>query len=246
MTTDIHTLAGAYALDAVDDIERAAFARHLAACESCAQEIAELRETVARLSSDTVEVPPPSLKPAVLTAITRTRQLPPGHATEPASGGRNRWRTWTASAAAAIVLVAGGLAGGYAIERHRSAPDRAAAAAAEAQTKRINAVLAAPDAKLVAQTLPAGGTVTVVVSDRLNQGVAILNDMPELPAGKTYQLWVMHGTNATSVGVMADGSRAGYVPFGDVRGPATQFGVTQEISGGSTTPHTPVVVALPI
>ncbi len=33
--SDIHHLTGAYALDAVDDIERARFEQHLAECEDC-------------------------------------------------------------------------------------------------------------------------------------------------------------------------------------------------------------------
>ena len=33
---EIHTLVGAGALDAVDDLERASFDRHLADCETCA------------------------------------------------------------------------------------------------------------------------------------------------------------------------------------------------------------------
>ena len=40
---EIHTLAGAYALDALTEIERAGFARHLAECSVCATEVAELR-----------------------------------------------------------------------------------------------------------------------------------------------------------------------------------------------------------
>ena len=47
--SDIHSLSGAYALDAVDDLERAAFERHLRECEACALEVGELRETVSRL-----------------------------------------------------------------------------------------------------------------------------------------------------------------------------------------------------
>ena len=43
--TDVHALSGAYAVDALDDIERAAFERHLAACAECRAEVASLRET---------------------------------------------------------------------------------------------------------------------------------------------------------------------------------------------------------
>jgi anti-sigma factor RsiW len=41
---DIHALSGAYALDALEDLERAAFRRHLAQCPACTVEVAELRD----------------------------------------------------------------------------------------------------------------------------------------------------------------------------------------------------------
>ena len=48
-----HTLAGAYALDAIDGPDRARFERHLARCLACAAELRELREAAARLAAAT-------------------------------------------------------------------------------------------------------------------------------------------------------------------------------------------------
>ena len=39
-----HTLAGAYALDALTEPDRVRFERHLAGCEACRQEAGSLRE----------------------------------------------------------------------------------------------------------------------------------------------------------------------------------------------------------
>ena len=64
--TDIHTLAGAYALHAVDDLDRARFERHLAECPSCAAEVAELNDAMAAFSDATSEAPPAGLRAAVL------------------------------------------------------------------------------------------------------------------------------------------------------------------------------------
>ncbi|EOD68417.1 zf-HC2 domain-containing protein, partial [Amycolatopsis vancoresmycina] len=61
MTAELHTLTGAYALDAVSDVERAEFERHLGACAACRQEVAELRATGARLGVAASADPPPSL-----------------------------------------------------------------------------------------------------------------------------------------------------------------------------------------
>ena len=70
--TEIHTLAGAYALDALTEIERAAFARHVAECETCAVEVAELSETASRLSVAAWAAPPPGLRESVLREVAQT------------------------------------------------------------------------------------------------------------------------------------------------------------------------------
>ena len=67
--SDIHSLSGAYALDAVDDIERAAFERHLRECQSCSLEVLELRETVGRLADTVAVEPPASLRASVLSTV---------------------------------------------------------------------------------------------------------------------------------------------------------------------------------
>ena len=48
---DPHTLAGAYAMDAVTDDDRARFEQHLADCETCLAELRGMRETTARLAA---------------------------------------------------------------------------------------------------------------------------------------------------------------------------------------------------
>ena len=73
---DIHALGGAYALDAVDDLERVAFERHLAECGTCVLEVAEYRETASRLAEGACSVPPPRMREQVLARAAATRQLP--------------------------------------------------------------------------------------------------------------------------------------------------------------------------
>ena len=53
---DAHTLAGAYAMDAISAPDRERFERHLAGCEECAQEIASLREATAVLGAAVPEL----------------------------------------------------------------------------------------------------------------------------------------------------------------------------------------------
>ena len=70
--TDIHTLSGAYALDAMDDLDRARFNHHLDECPACAAEVAELTETMAALTEATAEAPPIGLRSAVLDRVSTT------------------------------------------------------------------------------------------------------------------------------------------------------------------------------
>ena len=72
-----HTLAGAYALDALTRADRARFECHLARCQQCAAEISGLRETTARLAVAAAAEPPAGLIQRAVAAAARTRQLPP-------------------------------------------------------------------------------------------------------------------------------------------------------------------------
>ena len=74
---DEHTLAGAYAMDAISAPDRDRFERHLAGCEECAREVASLREATAVLGSAAAEPLPAGLKERVMAAAAVTRQQPP-------------------------------------------------------------------------------------------------------------------------------------------------------------------------
>ena len=106
---DAHALSGAYAVDALDDLERAKFERHLSECQDCQAEVASLREAAGQLADTTAVAPPPSLRDSVLAGITTVRPLPPlVPETEPRRAGR-RFRVLVA-AAAAVVAIGGGVA----------------------------------------------------------------------------------------------------------------------------------------
>ncbi|HET8987468.1 MAG TPA: anti-sigma factor [Humibacillus sp.] len=77
MSDDIHALSGAYAVDALDDVERAQFEQHLAGCSACQAEVASLIAAATSLSSLSDVTPPPSLRDRVLQGITTVRPLPP-------------------------------------------------------------------------------------------------------------------------------------------------------------------------
>jgi anti-sigma-K factor RskA len=245
MTTDIHTLAGAYALDALTDIERAEFARHVADCQSCEQELAELRATVGRLADATSRTPPPGMKESVLATVAQTPQLPPGRSRdmERRRVGRG-WRGWAAAAAAAAVFAAGGVAIGYAVADARVNDAQRVATAAAQDNARINSVLLAGDAQVHSQRV-GNGQVTVVVSPGRDEGVALLSNMPAPAANKVYELWLIHSTKPVPAGVMTPGERSGTAFLTNVKG-ATAFAITEEAPGGTQTPTLPLVTSLTI
>src|SRR5262249_27247548 len=115
--TDIHTLAGAYALHAIDDLERARFDRHLAECPSCAAEVAELTAAMAALSAATAETPPPGLRAAVLARSAVTPQIQRAERSQtfrlPAVRGRR-----LVAAAATLIALGGAGAVGYQVASH--------------------------------------------------------------------------------------------------------------------------------
>ncbi|WP_432833849.1 anti-sigma factor [Dactylosporangium sp. CA-092794] len=223
-TVDIHALAGAYALDAVDDLERAAFDRHLRDCPSCAAEVAELRETAAWLAQPVAEAPPARLRESVLEQIARTPQeRARPNAAAPGRAGRNRLRRWAVSAAAAVVLVAGASVGTWAVVQQRYASDNA----------QVDAVLAAADARLVSASMR-GGRVTVVVSPSRNAAVAVLDGLSAPGDGKIYQLWMI-GTTPRDVGKTPSGTGRFFI-----RGVDPVFGLSLEPAGGSKEPTNPV------
>jgi anti-sigma factor RsiW len=69
-----HTLAGAYALDALTQADRARFERHLARCEQCAREVSGLAEATAALAAAAAAEPAAGLTQRALAAAARTRQ----------------------------------------------------------------------------------------------------------------------------------------------------------------------------
>lgn len=240
---DIHALGAAYALDAVDDLERAAFDRHVAECETCAIEVAEFRETVTRLADGTWSVPPPRMRADVLARAAVTPQLSPLDRRRGALSSVSRWRRLAAGCAIVGVLGVGAAATTYAVQEQRLADQRVATATAQQRADRIQAVLAAPDASLRTGTLTGGGRVSVVVSDSADAAVVVLADAPSPGPRRAYQLWTVRGQTPVSVGLLAPGQSAATELVDGVRG-RDAFAVSLEPAGGSPAPTTTPLVGI--
>ena len=178
--SDSHALSGAYAVDALDDIERAAFERHLAGCEDCRAEVASLREAAAMLAETTAAEPPAELRDRVLAGISSVRPLPPEIAPAAAPRRRRSPRFLVAAAAAVVMLGAGTVAWQQPWSDDSS----------QSQLSAADRVLQASDAKSTALDFPGGASAKVVHSDSLGEAVIVTQDMPAPPTGKVYQLWL--------------------------------------------------------
>lgn len=236
MTADLHTLSGAYAADALDPAERAQFERHLAACESCQQEVRELQATTAKLATASAEAPPSSLKASVMAEIDQTRQEgPPATAADPAGRPSRRpfegWsRRLVGVAAAALAVAVVGL-GVTVLELNNRLDD------AQTTSEQLQDLLAAPDTQTVTVNGPEGVVGRVLVSRA--EGLAVLHatGMAVPPADSDYQLWLIRGDEFVPAGILAvdeDGTVTHAVRGGIASVEA--LGVTVEPDGGSPQP----------
>ncbi|MFI6543080.1 anti-sigma factor domain-containing protein [Streptomyces prunicolor] len=235
-TIDLHRLTGAYALHALPDEENTAFERHLAGCEPCAEETAELSATAARLGLAVASTPPTALREQVLRRITAVRQETPGRQVRsrtarvgPRTRALSRW-------ALAACLAAATALGGTAIWQHQRAEDaRDQARRATQAADEIAAVLAASDARTRAAGLAGGATGTVVVSRDRDRAVFVVSGMARPPGSKVYQLWFDDAGTMRPAGLMnPDRADQAVLLRGGVDN-ASGMGITVEPDGGS--PH---------
>jgi len=251
---ELHLLTGAYALDALDPAEQAAFEEHLKTCESCQAEVKELRATAGLLGVAAAETPPASLKERVMAEVDRTRQDPPfvEHSSPPvvaesegaevvALPPRRTTRIFQVAAAVMTVIALG--LGIWGVANHNRADD------ATTNYASVQTVLTAPDAVVTRGNLSGSGTsgtATVVSSKSVGKSVFLGANLSTPPSGKTYQLWYMDSAGkARPAGFVEPGSHnaAAQVLDGSI-GDATLVGVTVEPSGGSAQPTTEPVLAL--
>jgi anti-sigma-K factor RskA len=249
-----HTLAGAYAMDALSPQDRAAFERHLAGCENCAQEIASLREATARLATATAVTPPPGFKERVLAAAAATRQQAPGesYASSPAAGlsasrrplswiAAQGWRVRLAAAAGAtvtVVVLGAAVAFGLANGSMRQQLDQA-----QSSSQQIAAVLTAQDAVLRTNPVFGGGTATIVMSHSRHALVFTAAGLRTLPSSRGYELWLVGPAGDRAVCMLPEGSHGTTGPViasGLSRG--DHLILTAEPTGGSSRPDMPMML----
>lgn len=254
---EMTALAPAYALGALDPEERRLFEAHLAACPWCAAEVHSFTPVSSSLAENL-----PAARPSarVRDQIVGAVRAPDGAEVSgrPSAGGQGRtalaaWLPLAASVvmAAAIGLYAAGLRGRVVdleARLDRATAQMLVADATLAAARRVAfesqsamAVLAAPD---LARIDLAGADVAPRASARAlwsrQRGMvfAAIN-LPPLPEGRVYQVWVVTGDAPISAGLLElDSSGRGTGIFAtppDIAQPLA-VAVTLEPEGGVPAP----------
>jgi anti-sigma-K factor RskA len=265
-------LAEVYALDAVDDAERAAIEHYLASApqterDAFTERVRQARETLA--SSFTAEdEPPPGLLDRIMASLPAQ---PAGHVAADGSAGGRSAATGPPVAAQLVrepsERPAGdelGAARQRRDERRRPRGMRnwligVAAAAAIAlggvgvgayvanQNDPVNQVLQASDVRQATVEVSGGGKATVAISPSKDAVVVKMNGVPAPPAGKVYQMWLIpkDGSAPVSQGLMDAEALSKPAVVKGIHS-AAALGITVEPVGGSKIPTTPPVAAAPL
>lgn len=252
--TDMATLTGAYALDALPEPERIEFERHLADCEDCGREVRELRETATRLGMAAVTTPPDGLEQRVLAEVARTRQDPPRSTgrTDDRSGvtslrrrPRAAWGVRLAAAAAVLGIAAAGAFGAMAWQAQQELNQaQQQLQRSSDRTVAMSELLKAPDARIIAASAE-GMHATTVVSHELDRAMFMSTGIEPPPAGHTYQVWFIGPDGATSAGLIEQDRTGDMSPIMAQMPPRTRaMGVTLEPAGGSPAPTTKPVLTM--
>ena len=228
--------AGPWVLGALAEEDAGTFADHLEGCATCRAEVADLQMVADVLPMAAPQVmPPPALKSRIMAVVESEAQLlraagpeadrPSASAPAPAPEKRERLG-W--------------------LGRLRPMPVAILATALLALGVVAGVLLSAEDDPTTHPGFgPKGSQVALVVTGK--RGELDLRGMPAAPAGKIYQVWLVHGKDAprpthTLFSVPADG-RARVEILESLKGTDTVL-VTAEPPGGSPAPtSTPLVGA---
>lgn len=260
-------LAEVYALDAVDDAERAAIEHYIAYAPEAErttfnERVRQARETLAA-SFAAEEEPPAGLLDRILTTLPAQapKELPGAYAGDAAPAAPPVVARPVREPSEASVTDELGAARQRREERRRPQGMRnwlvgAAAAAVIAlggvgvgayvanQNDPLNQVLQAGDVRRATVDVAGGGTATVTVSASKDAIVVKMNDVPPPPPGKVYQMWLIpkDGSAPVSQGLM-DAEALSKPAVVKGISSAASLGITVEPAGGSKSPTLPAVAA---
>jgi hypothetical protein len=213
----------AYALGASEAAEAKVIEEHVADCVRCWDELSSAQRTAALLALTTVmEQPPERVEQRIIAQAQRERTPVPVRTEPRQSFWRRVWSPWPATAGAfgiasvAALAVSGVLA--MQMQDLRDENDdlesqlRATVFQLDAQTeltatqfedqRTVIAVLSDEDREQVdvaAESERMAADATYTWSAEKHEGILVCENMPELPPGKVYQLWITERGTATPV-----------------------------------------------
>jgi len=225
MSSDLHHLGAAYALNALEPHERRSYEGHYPTCDICAAEVSAFRETAAELAAAVAAEPPTDLKAAVMAEIGSTRQMSPSTGPRDELAARRGMGRALPAVAALIALVVG-LAAGLLLQRDSGSG--------------VDSVLAADDVVLVDLAGEAGTVLLAWSADR-GEVAVVATGLPELASGLGYQLWLIDDDGVVPSRVLEVSSGAVSAAFGAPEGVPLAWGITVEPLAGSNEPTTPVL-----
>jgi Anti-sigma-K factor rskA/Putative zinc-finger len=239
-----------YAMDALSGAERVRLENHLPTCAACRLELEQLRGDTALLAlSAGGPRPPQRARQRLLDAVGREPRM----AALPRAEVRNSWWGWLGWAATAAVVIFAlslwrensTLKAGLASANSRAAEStrqleelrRVAAPILESEAQRIT---------LVAAKTPPQPQGKAFYLRKRNSLVFLANNMPELPAHKAYELWLIPTSGSPiPAGLFTPDSRGSAtvvnppLPAGVE---AKAFAITVENEAGSQTPTAPILM----
>ena len=246
---EIEELLGAYALDAVDGAEADQVAVHLLECARCRAEVAEHREVAALLAQGgspapaelwdriaaTIEGSGPSEQDKVLVA-------PPLFSRPGAGAGRRPWRNRAALGVAAVAAAVSAVLGVQVVDQgeqiERQGEELARIAEDDGLSRAFESAMDDPSAELVALRSADGERQAQAVMTG-STGFLHAGALPELPEGRTYQLWGDVGDRRISLGVLGNRPKvAGFAVSANI----VALAVTEEEGAGVVVSEQPPVV----
>ena len=216
----MHDYTAAYALDALDANESREYEEHLATCDSCREQLAQLSGAASALAFAVQSPAPPDR--------LRARILETARAERPnVVSLRPRWlpATYAVAAVAAIAAIALGI---WAVSLSRSL-DRERSA-----RQQLTNPTPGPAMSVVRVSGQASGTLLVAPS---GNATLIVSQLPAAPKGKTYEAWVIQNNKPVRAGTFPGGGNTVIIPL-DRRVPKGAIvAVTLEQKPGASSPH---------
>ena len=214
-------MAAPFVLNAMDDLERIHFERHLAGCTECSAEVAALREGLDALAESDAADPSPSVRVAVLDQIETIEQVAATHRGAPAQKSR-RGALAAVAAITALVIGIGAIvlnSGGHPIDELRAQPDTQVVA-----VERTESYVGSGSAEAVVS----GDGETIYLQ---------ISDLERTDSGSVYAAWIIGDSGPVPAGFFSpDDDGLVVLALEGSAAPGVLIGVTIEPAGGSPQP----------